>query len=341
MSLGLLRHFVHLLPLEETFLQVDSVPPGTQLSPELVALNYSARSPFGTPHLQYRLAGERLEIYYAREPLPTGWRVVIPESYLLAKAHAARGEALLQVPRAAGTAYLVLKEGRLAGQVCQPREQDTAQTAKLLLRQYGLTPDAVVPVAPGLRPAPDWADLWAFSHRQGEGGASVGLLWQGLQAVVVSVLLVLAIYQLGRHQTLQGRVAAAQVRVARVQEENGPLRSRYEEHRARAGFWQEFLAQESTGPSCLRQLQALAGVMAQREGALRTVRYSPEGLRCWVRYAGQNSDLISALLGTGVFAEAKILQAQPASNGEAGQFLQLELRAAGPAVPAAAPGEAG
>jgi hypothetical protein len=277
--------FCHVVPAEETFLRVVTLPATAALVPEMVEMNYRSLAPHGDDVLLHHQRGDRLWIWFVSPSAAAGRGVAIPEPYLYWQHVApATGDALLYGQRNGATLYMAFNQGMLVGQLSRPREDSQDEQKRvlgLLAKQHSLHSPEIFSLDGAPSPRPRLRDVNAFVHWSPDRGSL--LVWGGraVQLPLIVVLAVLGLSQLLMHTRLEERVEDERASLERLREDTSQLLQIVLRAEEQATFWRFIRQEEFSGPAFGHILLELCNSIQKLDGRLSAVEYAPGRLRVW------------------------------------------------------------
>jgi hypothetical protein len=320
--------FLRIVPIEETYLTTVQLSEKVRLTPAMVRLNYMDRSPFAEGGLAWVREGSQLFLWFTRLE-SAGSRLEIPEGYLLYRAHRDAGEAVIVHPKETCVSCLVIKEGRLRGQVVIARERWSeeyeAELLQLLAREHSLADPVICRVDSSFQLRPSWAVIRACTHLEIDPSRMLTRGFDLLKGPLILYLAILISYQLFSVAFVENRRQQLQEKVIEIKERNQPFKKRYGALQDEVAFWNGFAGGELRRPNFRQLLARVAEAVSADSGSILNLSYSGLNATARIQTGAGAPELVRRLMEGGYFQEVKIVSSRQVRQDKSLQELDLAL----------------
>ncbi len=128
-------NFITVLPFEDTYLYVTTLPQKIKLSKELISINYLKHSPYQNPHIVSLIEQKQLSLWFYKHNKQEN--IVIPESYLAYKELNKNNEDALYITEDSPHKLIIIKNSTLLDAFTLEDIDQT--TINLTLNEHNLT----------------------------------------------------------------------------------------------------------------------------------------------------------------------------------------------------------
>lgn len=322
LDVGILKRFVDVLPLDETYFVVVDVPENLRPNRELIKLNYSNLSIFENGDFIFLKEKKRLLIWFTDTLLNK--KVAIPEAYLIYEAFKDRGEAVIIRKVGDRECILVIKDKTLKAQFCRKGELKD-KYLEVVRREFSLKNPQLIKLDSNFKVEVSFLTISKFFKSSGFSIKSVLLgLAEDLKIPAIIILIIVNILDISIYEYVNFNIKKDNQRLMELKIRNKDIMEKFGFLKSKSQFFGEFISKNLTYPTVYETLAFISDISYKDKTKLHMYSQYERDIRLDM-LTKSTSKVVKDLLSSNLFKNVEILSTSQYSIKEEHSRLRLTL----------------